>query len=156
MNRSGVVLTSFSELTRFSKANSLWTFALPLSCCAVEFFSAVGSRYDWERFGACIEREPGNADLMIVAGPVTPAMAPEIIALYKAMLSPKYVIAMGSCANTGGIFAPHSEAVAGGVDKYLPVDVFVPGCPPRPEALIHGLIALQNKISDQGRIKELQ
>lgn len=149
MNHNGIVFTSFGELSGYARASSLWTFALPLSCCGAEFLAATGSRYDWERFGAKVQREPDNADLMIIAGPITPVLAPEVVKLYEAMLTPKYVIAMGACANTGGIFAQHSPSVVGGADTYLPVDVYIPGCPPRPEALIHGLLSLQRRIAGQ-------
>ena len=142
---SAVIAANSKDMLAWARGNSLWTFGLNLSCCGVEFQAAASPRYDWERFGAEIRTEPKNADLLIVAGPVTEALADEIRKIHARMLSPRFVISMGSCANTGGVFA-NSYTVVQGVDKILPVDVYVPGCPPRPEALIHALLALQKRI----------
>lgn len=143
---TSIIATNTKDLLSWARGNSIWTYALDLSCCGVEFQAATSPRYDWERFGASVQADPKNADLLIVAGPVTGPLAQEIRGIYERMLSPKFVISMGSCANTGGIFADHSPTVVCGVDQILPVDVYVPGCPPRPEALIHALIALQTQV----------
>lgn len=146
-NETATIVTSLSELSRWSINNSLWTFALPLSCCGLEFIAAQGPRYDWERFGALVQRNPANADLLIIAGPITQNSAPIIRKIYDEMLVPKFVIAMGVCANSGGLFAGADSEVLPGVDSVVPVDVYVPGCPPRPEALIHGVLSLQRRLS---------
>ena len=140
-----VPLTKALDLAR---ANSLWPLTFGIACCAIEMMAASASRYDTDRFGAGVFRNsPRQADLMIVAGTVNLKLAPIITRLYEQMPSPRYVIAMGSCAICGGPFEQSTNyAVIGGVDKIIPVDVFVPGCPPRPEALIHGILELQEMI----------
>jgi len=139
--------TSFEKLSRWAQANSLWTFTVTGGCCADEMLSAASCKYDLERFGCVPQTHPEQADLLIVSTAVTEKLAPEIKKIYDSMPHPKYVMAVGACANGGGAFSTDvSYCVKDGLDKIIPVDIYVPGCPPRPEAIMNGLIRLQEKI----------
>ena len=141
----GAVLTTVDSFINWARKNSMWPLPMGLSCCAIEFMAAAASRFDMARFGAEVARfSPKQADLMIVAGTMTYKMAEAVRRLYDQMAEPKWVIAMGACASSGGMFANY--AVLQGVDKIVAVDVHVPGCPPRPEALLEGIVRLQEKI----------
>jgi NADH-quinone oxidoreductase B subunit len=147
--RGNIAITSLSKVYNWSRRNSMWPMLFGLACCAIEMICTAASRYDFSRFGMEVMRaSPRQADLMIVSGTVTKKMIVPIVRLYNQMPEPKYVLAMGACASGGGPFKEGYNVVSG-VDKYLPVDVYVPGCPPTPQALLHGLIALQKKIDGQ-------
>lgn len=144
----GIVLTTLDQAVAWARANSIWPMLFGLACCAIEMMSAQSSRYDMSRFGMELMRaSPRQSDLMIVAGRLSRKMAPVLRRLYDQMPEPKYVIAMGDCASCGGIF--NNYAIVQGVDEIVPVDVYVAGCPPRPEALIDGVLQLQRKIARQ-------
>ncbi len=145
--RQGVVATSVQELYNWGRSNSVWPLSFGLACCAIEMMAASMSKWDIARFGSEVFRpSPRQADLMIVAGTVTKKMAPQVVRLYNQMPEPKYVIAMGACAISGGPFK-QGYNVLKGIDRLLPVDIHIPGCPPRPEALLHALITLQARIA---------
>ncbi len=140
---------SLQEVYNWGRKNSVWPLQFGLACCAIEMIATTMARYDLARFGAEVFRpSPRQADLMIVAGTVTKKMAPQVVRLYNQMPEPKYVIAMGACAISGGPFK-QGYNVLKGIDRYIPVDVHIPGCPPRPEALIHAFMTLQKKIDEQ-------
>ena len=144
-----VAVTTLERIYNFGRRSSLWPMLFGLACCAIEIICAQASRYDMSRFGMEVMRpSPRQSDVMIVAGTVTKKMIPAIVRLYNQMPEPKYVIAMGACASGGGPFKEGYNVVAG-VDKFIPVDVYVPGCPPTPQALVAGMIKLQEKIDKE-------
>jgi len=147
-----VVLGRISDAIKWARKNSLWPALFGLACCAIEMMSTSASKYDISRFGAEVFRaSPRQADLMIVAGRVSKKMAPVLRQIYDQMPEPKWVISMGACASTGGVF--NNYALVQGVDEVVPVDIYVPGCPPRPETLIDGILKLQKKIEAEGLVK---
>ena len=143
-----VVLGRATDVIKWARKNSLWPALFGLACCAIEMMSTSASKYDIARFGAEVFRaSPRQADLMIVAGRVSRKMAPVLRQIYDQMPEPKWVISMGACASTGGVF--NNYAIVQGVDEVIPVDIYVPGCPPRPETLLDGIIKLQKKIEEE-------
>jgi len=155
--RTAVAISNFGELIKgtldkpynWGRRNSVWPMMFGLACCGIEMISTAASRYDFSRFGMEVMRpSPRQSDLMLVSGTVTKKMLPQIVRLYNQMPEPKYVVAMGACASGGGPFKEGYTVVAG-IDKYLPVDVYIPGCPPTPQALLNGLIKLQELIDGQ-------
>lgn len=146
MRHSGFAVTSLESLVKWARTGSLWPLTFGLACCAIEMMHAAGPRYDLDRFGAGIFRpSPRQADVMIVAGTLVNKMAPALRRVYDQMPEPRYVISMGSCANGGGYYH-YSYAVVRGCDRIVPVDIYVPGCPPTAEALVYGILMLQKKI----------
>lgn len=140
---SNVIITTLDKVVNWGRSNSLWPLTFGLACCAIEMMAAGASHLDLDRFGILFRASPRQADVIIIAGTVTYKMAPIVKRVYDQMPEPKYVIAMGSCACTGGIFNTYSTVQ--GADQFLPVDVYVPGCPPRPEALMYGVLKLKEK-----------
>ena len=143
-----VILTSLDDLHNWARLSSLWPLLYGTACCFIEFAALLGARFDFDRFGLVPRSSPRQADLLIVAGTVTMKMAPALVRLYEQMPEPKYVIAMGACTITGGMFSADSTTAVRGVDKLIPVDLYMPGCPPRPEAIFDAVIKLRKKVGD--------
>jgi len=149
-----IIIVSLESALNWARKNSLWYEQFGLACCAIEMMATAASRYDFDRFGIIPRSSPRQADVMIVAGTVTLKMASRILRLYEQMSEPRYVISMGSCSNCSGPYWEHGYHVLKGVDKVIPVDVYVPGCPPRPEALLEGFLKLQEKITGETVIED--
>lgn len=157
--RSSVISTTLNDLSNWSRLSSLWPLLYGTSCCFIEFASLIGSRFDFDRYGLVPRSSPRQADLILTAGTVTMKMAPSLVRLYEQMPEPKYVIAMGACTITGGMFSTDSYSTVRGVDKLIPVDVYLPGCPPKPEAIMDAITKLRKKVSreiDEDRIGSQQ
>ncbi|MDV2994565.1 MAG: NAD(P)H-quinone oxidoreductase subunit K 1 [Chroococcidiopsis sp. SAG 2025] len=144
-----VILTTVDDLYNWAKMSSLYPLMFGTACCFIEFAALIGSRFDFDRFGVFPRMSPRQADLIITAGTITMKMAPQLVRLYEQMPNPKYVIAMGACTITGGMFSVDSHTAVRGVDKLIPVDVYLPGCPPRPEAIMDAIIKLRKKIANE-------
>ena len=144
-----VILTTVDDLYNWTRLSSLFPLLYGTACCFIEFAALLGSRFDFDRFGLAPRASPRQADLIIVAGTVTMKMAPALVRLYEQMPKPAYVIAMGACTITGGMFSADSPTALRGVDKIIPVDVYIPGCPPRPEAIFDAVIKLRKKIANE-------
>ena len=153
INGEGYQLSSLEKVVASARANSVWPLPFATSCCGIEYMATMGSNYDLARFG--MERmsfSPRQADLLIVAGTISKKLAPVLKQVYEQMAEPKWVLSVGACASSGGIFDTYS--VLQGIDKVIPVDVYVPGCPPRPEALIEGVMTLQKKIANERLLRD--
>ena len=146
LQEKGFAVTSLEKLTDWARGNSMWPMTFGLACCAVEMMHSASSRYDLDRFGLIYRASPRQSDVMIVAGTLCNKMAPALRKVYDQMAEPRWVISMGSCANGGGYYH-YSYSVVRGCDRVVPVDIYVPGCPPTAEALMYGVIQLQNKIN---------
>ncbi len=154
-----LILTTVDDLYNWARLSSLWPLMYGTACCFIEFAGMIGSRFDFDRFGLVPRSTPRQADLLITAGTITMKYAPILVRLYEQMPEPKYVIAMGACTITGGMFSVDSPTAVRGVDKLIPVDVYIPGCPPRPEAIMDAIVKLRKKISNdslQERARLLQ
>lgn len=144
---NSIFLANTSDFSNWSRLSSLWPLLYGTSCCFIEFASLIGSRFDFDRYGLVPRSSPRQADLIVTAGTVTMKMAPSLVRLYEQMPDPKYVIAMGACTITGGMFGTDSYSTVRGVDKLVPVDIYLPGCPPKPEAIIDAITKLRKKIA---------
>ncbi|QED23658.1 NuoB/complex I 20 kDa subunit family protein [Candidatus Deianiraea vastatrix] len=145
LNNQGFLIANLDKIVKWAQTGSLWPMTFGLACCAVEMMQTAGSRYDLDKFGVVFRASPRQSDVMIVAGTLTNKMAPVLRKVYDQMAEPKWVISMGSCANGGGYYH-YSYSVVRGCDRIVPVDVYVPGCPPTAEALLYGIMQLQKKI----------
>ena len=155
--RGNILLSTIDSLVNWGRSNSIWPLTFATSCCGIEMMASGASRHDFARFGIEVYRaSPRQADVIVVAGTITNKMAPVLKRLYDQMAEPKYVIAMGACAISGGPFYYNSYHVIRGVDHVIPVDVYIPGCPPRPEALLYGVMQLQRKIKLERITKKRQ
>jgi len=154
LSQSRIALTTVDQIVNWARLSALFPMTFGLACCAIEMMAAGASRFDWDRLGLIPRATPRQADLMVVAGTVTHKMALRVKRLYEQMAEPKYVISMGSCANNGGPYWQHGYHVVKGVDQVIPVDVYVPGCPPRPEALLYGIMKLQDLIRERSLLNE--
>lgn len=148
-SHESVIVTTFEDISNWVRLSSLWPLLYGTSCCFIEFAALIGSRFDFDRYGLVPRSSPRQSDLIITAGTVTMKMAPSLVRLYEQMPEPKYVIAMGACTITGGMFSTDSYSTVRGVDKLIPVDVYLPGCPPKPEAIIDAVIKLRKKVSQE-------
>ena len=151
ISKNGFLITKVNDLINWARSGSLWPMSFGLACCAVEMMQSAASRYDFDRFGVVFRPSPRQSDVMIVAGTLTNKMAPALRKVYDQMPEPRWVISMGSCANGGGYYH-YSYSVVRGCDKIVPVDIYVPGCPPTAEALLYGILQLQKKIMRDNRI----
>jgi NAD(P)H-quinone oxidoreductase subunit K len=154
-----VILTTVDDLYNWARLSSLWPLMYGTACCFIEFAAMIGSRFDFDRFGLVPRCSPRQADLIITAGTITMKMAPALVRLYEQMPEPKYVIAMGACTITGGMFSVDSPTAVRGVDKLIPVDVYIPGCPPRPEAVMDAIVKLRKKVAtdsmqERGKLRQ--
>ncbi len=148
--KDNLITTRIKDFVAWSRKNSLWPMPFGTACCAIELMATLSARYDLARFGAeAIKFSPRQSDLMIVAGRITLKMMPILIKIYEQMPEPKWVISMGACASSGGVFDTYT--MIQGIDQFIPVDVYVPGCPPRPEGLIHAVMKIQEQISDEAK-----
>ena len=148
--KDNLITTRIKDFVAWSRKNSLWPMPFGTACCAIELMATLSARYDLARFGAeAIKFSPRQSDLMIVAGRITFKMMPILIKIYEQMPEPKWVISMGACASSGGVFDTYT--MIQGIDQFIPVDVYVPGCPPRPEGLIHAVMKIQEQISDEAK-----
>jgi len=144
-----IILTTIDDIYNWAKMSSLYPLMFGTACCFMEFMAAYASRFDMERYGMIPRATPRQADLLITAGTITMKYAPNLVRLYEQMPEPKYVMAMGACTITGGMFSVDSPTAVRGVDKLIPVDVYIPGCPPRPEAVVDAIIKLRKKIANE-------
>ena len=151
VSSNGFLITKVNDLVNWARSGSLWPMSFGLACCAVEMMQSAASRYDFDRFGVVFRPSPRQSDVMIVAGTLTNKMAPALRKVYDQMPEPRWVISMGSCANGGGYYH-YSYSVVRGCDKIVPVDIYVPGCPPTAEALLYGILQLQKKIMRDNKI----